>query len=60
MIAIDQDQNILFVQRLGREQLFVDAHAHFQSFDFPPLLPINYVHVILILIIHLHQKIFKT
>lgn len=53
MIKIDRDQNILFVQQLGRGQLFVDAHARFQSFDFPPPLPINSVHVILLLLIHI-------
>jgi len=32
---------IPFVQQLGIEQLFFDAHVHFQSFDFLLLLPIN-------------------
>lgn len=33
--------NIPFVQQPGREQLFFDAHVHFQSFGFLLPLPKN-------------------
>jgi hypothetical protein len=38
-------KNVPFVQQLDKELLSFDAHAHFQSFDFLLLLPINYTNI---------------
>lgn len=43
--------NLPFVQQLDKELLSFDAHAHFQSFDFLLLLPINYTNIV-----HLQQN----